>query len=130
VMHQEQPPSSKDIDKDLKWMCKNLGFVSGRDTRETSIRLFQKIIKDLSKNKEVRTSELEKETNTDRGTINHHIRNYIASGFMIREKNKIRMRSSSVKKTLIEIHRDVDRVFEDLEYIAEEIDKELGFGNR
>jgi|GEM_PF-123448 len=130
VIQDKQPPTKKDINKDLRWMCRSLGFVSGRDTQETSIKLFKKIIKELSQNRVVRTAELEKETGISRGAINHHIRSYINAGFLVREKNRIKMRSSSVKKTMEEIQRDADRIFENLKSIAEEIDKELGFDNR
>lgn len=130
ILEDREPPSTPDVEKDIKWLCKSLGFVSGRDRHETSVKIFKNIIRKIANEQEICTKELAKEMEVSRGTVNHHLRNFITSGFFTRDRRSIRMRSTSMKKTLEEIHRDVDRIFEDMEKIAQEIDEEMGFQNR
>ena len=54
----------------------------------------------------------------------------MTSGFVIKDGNKYLLRSSSLYETINEIHRDIDRLFENIEQIAIEIDERMGIKRR
>jgi predicted transcriptional regulator len=70
----------------------------------------------------ITTKQLADELDVTRGTVNHHLRDFVKAGILTREKRTIRLRANSLERTIREVKRDADRIFEDLERMAEELD--------
>ncbi len=120
------PPPSDSLEQELEWVCKSLGFVSGRDIDEISLKIFETILHLLSTGNPPTSEQIARELDIARGRVNHHLRNYICSGFLLREKNRIYLRGGTLKQTILELKKDADRIFSDLLEIAEEIDQAMG----
>jgi predicted transcriptional regulator len=62
--------------------------------------------------------------------VNHHLRNLNDSGLVYRKKRLIYLRGGSLKAAVKEMRKDSERIFDELEYMAEEIDSRIGIKNR
>jgi predicted transcriptional regulator len=62
--------------------------------------------------------------------VNHHLRNLINTGLIYREKRMLYLRGGSLKAAVQEMRKDSERMFDELEAIAGEIDQEMGIRNR
>ena len=125
-----EQPRKKDINLDLDWICNSMGFSSGRDIDDTAARIFDDIVNDIARRQEVTSQNIASELDITVNTVNHHMRNFVASGFFVRRRNVIFLRGGSMKRTILEIKRDADRMFEDLLIMAEEVDRKLKIENR
>lgn len=121
-------PSPHNLDHDIEWLCHSLGLCAGRDLDQISAQIVAEI---LSRPHAALSSQLlAHELKTTVGRINHHLRNLIASGILYREKRRIKLRGGSLKAAVQEIRKDTERVLDDIETMAEEIDVKLGIKNR
>ncbi len=62
--------------------------------------------------------------------VNHHLRNLNDSGLLYRKKRLIYLRGGSLKTAVQEMRKDSERILDELENIAEEIDTLMGVKNR
>lgn len=62
--------------------------------------------------------------------VNHHLRNLNDSGLLYRKKRLIYLRGGSLKAAVKEMRKDSERILDELESIAEEIDSIMGLKNR
>ncbi len=129
IRHLEKPPQ-KNIDDDLNWIFNSLGLSSGRDIKCLANEIVKYIIKTSSQGLNVSSDKIAADLNLTRYTVNHHLRNLINSGLLYRDKRLIYLRGGTLKAALQELRKDIDRIFDELELMAEEIDAELGFVNR
>jgi predicted transcriptional regulator len=125
-----EKPIDPDLDKDIDWICKSLGFVSSRDFEETASKIFNVIIKARSKNMELTSEQISKQINVTRGAIMHHLKLYIDSGLITQKKTKYVLRTRSIEKTIDEIELDILRVLDNIKKMAKEIDEKLGLKER
>jgi predicted transcriptional regulator len=65
-----------------------------------------------------------------RGAVIHQLNRLAEAGLIRKDGRKYYLREGSVYRTIKEVERDVQRMFEDLEQMALEIDEELGFKRR
>lgn len=118
------------VEQDLDWLCKSLGLVTSRDKDETSARIFQLVVEAAAQKRGVTSDLLAEMTHITRGAVVHHINSFISSGIIVKEQRTYVLRTQSIKKTVEEIQKDADRIFEDLKKIAEELDQKLGLAYR
>ncbi len=130
ILKQYDRPKEDNVDKDIAWFCDSLGIVSGRDTAYTASRIVVDIINMASKDKRIFSELLAENLELNQNLINHHIRNLINSGLIIRERKQILIRGGSLKEAVREIRKDALRILDTIEEIAEEIDEELNLKNR
>lgn len=123
-------PVEDDIEKDLDWLCHTLGLVSGRDIDKTVIKLLKTILYSQIEGRGITSDELADKLSLSRGTIDYHLRSLIDLGLLTRDKNLIKLRSSSLLRTISEIKKEVDDIFEEVFKISEHLDKHFGLKNR
>lgn len=123
-------PNEKDLEKDLEWFCNSFGFCSGRDTSFSAIRVLSILLKKFADKTHIRSDSIAKSLGLSTGIVNHHVRNLTDSGLVFREKKKIVLRGGSLQCAVEEMRKDANRIFDEIELIARDIDKSLGIKNR
>jgi len=130
ILRHLEKPRVKSLEEDLLWFCNSFGFTSGRDIENTSTKIIFALLDKLS-NDEVTSSEaLSKDLEMKISRVNHHLRNLNDSGLVYRKKRLIYLRGGSLKAAVKEMRKDSERIFDELEYMAEEIDSRIGIKNR
>lgn len=120
-------PAPGNLNQDIDYLCKSLGYFSKRDKNDTAGKIFRLLVKDACEPGKCLTSdEIAEKLNLTRGAIVHHLNNFISSGIVIKEQNKYRLRSLSLQKSMEEIRSDIDRIMKQMIKIASEIDEKLG----
>ncbi len=120
-------PAPGDIREDIDFICQSFGYFSQRDKNCTAGKIFRILVKETAENSEGLTSdEIAEKLDLTRGAIVHHLNNFIEAGLVIRSNNLYRLRSSSLQKSIDEIREDMERIFNEMMKIANEIDEKLG----
>ncbi len=118
-------PRRSRMDDELEWLCESLGFCRGRDIDSISKQIVSCLMNPRYIEEGVTSEELARRLDMPLSRVNHHLRNLIDAGFVYRAKRKIYLRGGSVKSAVEELRKDADRIFNDLEQIAEEMDRVL-----
>ncbi|WP_292371985.1 MULTISPECIES: helix-turn-helix domain-containing protein [unclassified Methanosarcina] len=130
ILRYLEKPHVKSLEDDLLWLCDSFGFSSGRDTENTATRIVFSLLDRLS-NDEITSSEaLAEDLEIKISRVNHHLRNLNDSGLLYRKKRMVYLRGGSLKAAVKEMRKDSERIFDELESIAEEIDLRVGIKNR
>lgn len=130
ILRHLEKPQIKSLEEDLLWLCDSFGFSSGRDTENTATRIVFSLLDKIS-NDEITSSEvLAEDLDIKTSRVNHHLRNLSNSGLLYRKKRLIYLRGGSLKAAVKEMRKDSERIFDELESIAEEIDSRIGIKNR
>lgn len=119
-------PAPGSLTGDIDFICQSFGYFSQRDKNNTAGRIFRLLVKDTSEGEGLTSDEIAEELELSRGAIVYHLNNFISAGLVIKEKNRYRLRSQSLQKSIEEIRQDAQRIFNEMLKIAEEIDEELG----
>ncbi len=118
-------PSVTDLEGDLDWICRCLGFLESRDKDRTAAKIFRFLLEAMKEGKGRSSDELAGEIGLTRGAVVHHLNKLIQSGLVIRREGQYELRGRSLQRTVREIKRDIDRIFENMEQVAQSIDKSL-----
>jgi predicted transcriptional regulator len=130
ILNKLDKPKNKSLESDAKWICESLGFSSGRDIENTSTKVIISLLKNLSSDGVTSSEAIAKDLDIKVSRVNYHIRNLINSGLVYREKKLLHLRGGSLKTAIQEMRKDTDRIFEELESVAEGIDNKMGLKNR
>jgi predicted transcriptional regulator len=122
--------STIDFEKDLEWICRSFAFMEPRDKRKTAYNIFRAIVETARTNEGLSSDQLAEKLALSRGTMIHHLKKMMKSGLVIRHENQYKLRDRSLKSTIEEVQRDINRIFEDLQNVAETIDDTLGLLSR
>ena len=123
-------PPTVEIEQDLEWICKSFGFLETRDKNRTAYLIFRAIVEAARKDEGVSSEKLAQELILSRGTMVHHLNKMIKSGLVIHHEGQYKLRGRSLKSTVIEIQKDVDRFFSDLQNVVETVDQNIGLQSR
>lgn len=118
-------PPSADLDEDVEWICRCFGFLESRDKEKTAARIFKALLEAMKKGKGLSSDELAEKIGLTRGTMVHHLNKLIQSGLIVRREGLYELRGMSLQRTVQETKRDVNRVFENIEKIAQTIDEAI-----
>jgi len=130
ILRHLEKPRVKSLEEDLLWLCNSFGFSSGRDTENTSTRIIFSLLDKLSNNEITSSEALAEDLEMKISRVNHHLRNLNDSGLLYRKKRLIYLRGGSLKAAVKEMRKDSERIFDELEIIAGEIDSRIGIKNR
>lgn len=127
IINEVDLPRRKRVKEEVRWICNSLGFSSGRDIEDTSFKIIDELLNQFKRNEIVSSEDISKSLKIETPCINHHLRNFINSGFILREKRKVILRGGSLTSAIEEIQKDCDRMFEKILKVSREIDKEFNF---
>ncbi len=130
ILRQYDKPKEEGVSRDIDWFCDSFGLSSGRDISSTSTKIITDILSQAAEERRIYSETLANDLQLSQNLINHHLRNLINSGLIIRERKQILLRGGSLKEAVAEIRRDALRILDVIEEIAEEIDHELGLRHR
>lgn len=119
-------PKNDKVKEDIRWICESLGFMSGRDTEDTSFKIMFKLLQEFRNDEIIATETIAKSLKLEPPTVNHHLRNLLETGVIVREKRKVVLRGGSLSSAIEEMRRDSDKLFERVLEIARKIDEEIG----
>jgi predicted transcriptional regulator len=130
ILRNIEKPHIKNLEEDLLWLCDSFGFSSGRDVENTATRIIFSLLDKLSNDEVISSEALAGDLNIKVSRVNHHLRNLNDSGLLYRKKRLIYLRGGSLKAAVREMRKDSERIFDELEDAAEEIDSIIGIKNR
>jgi len=130
ILRNIEKPHIKCLEENLIWFCDSFGFSSGRDIEKTATKIIFSLVDKLSNNEVTSSEDLAGDLNITISRVNHHIRNLNDSGLLYRKKRLLYLRGGSLKAAVKEMRKDSERIFDELENIAEEIDSIKGIQNR
>ena len=130
ILRNLEKPRIKSLEEDFLWFCDSFGFSSGRDTESTANRIIFSLLERLSNDSESSSETLAEDLDMKISRVNHHLRNLNESGLLYRKKRLIYLRGGSLKAAVKEMRKDSERILDELESIAEEIDLMMGLKNR
>ena len=130
ILRNIDKPHIKSLEEDLSWFCDSFGFSSGRDVENTATKIIFSLLDRLSNEEEISSEALAGDLDIKISRVNHHLRNLNDSGLLYRKKRLIYLRGGSLKAAVREMRKDSERIFDELENAAEEIDTIIGIKNR
>jgi predicted transcriptional regulator len=130
ILRNIEKPRIKSLEEDLLWFCDSFGFSSGRDIENTATRIIYSLLAKLSDDSEISSEALAGDLDIKVSRVNHHLRNLNDSGLLYRKKRLIYLRGGSLKAAVREMRKDSERILDELENAAEEIDSIVGIKNR
>jgi predicted transcriptional regulator len=125
-----EKPREKTLEKDVYWLCDSFGLSSGRDIDNMATRIVLSLLDSISEKERASSELIADSLDTNLSRVNHHLRNLINTGLIYREKRMLYLRGGSLKAAVQEMRKDSERMFDELEAIAGEIDQEMGIRNR
>ncbi|MEM2875928.1 MAG: helix-turn-helix domain-containing protein [Candidatus Bathyarchaeia archaeon] len=123
-------PPTADLDKDVEWFCKCFGFLESRDKEKTAARIFKTLLEAMKQGKGLSSDELAEKIGLTRGTMVYHLNKLIQSGLAVHREGRYELRGMSLRRTVQEVRRDINRVLENIEQVAQSIDEALGLTYR
>lgn len=121
----EDHPDSNDINAYLQWFCQTLGMFNLRDKEKSCYRLFIELLKSLKSKGSMSSDELASQLNIARSTVIHHLNSLISAGLVIPRDGKYILRVDNLQDLVKLVKEDVEKVFTNLDAVAEKLDKEL-----
>ncbi len=125
VIKEVDRPRSGRISDELRWLCDSLGLSSGRDIEDMSFKIMHKLLEEFKRDDIVETERIAKALKVDSPRVNHHIRNFMETGVVFREKRKVALRGGSLSAAIKELRRDSEKLFDKLLETARKIDRKM-----
>ena len=125
-----QRPVMNDVNADLQWFGQSLGLFGERDKDKSCFRLFIELLKALRKGELLNSDELAERVGLSRGTVVHHMHKLMDSGIVVTRNGYYILRVDNLGTLIMEMKKDMNRVFEDLTAMASELDHALGLENK
>ncbi len=125
-----EKPRDKNLEDDVRWLCDSFGLSSGRDTEDMVLRIIMDMLRMLAEEDRVTSESIADNLDVRLARVNHHLRNLIGSGMIYRRKRLLYLRGGSLKAAVQEMRKDSERILDELEVMAEEIDRKMGLKNR
>ena len=126
ILHHIPLPARKELHEETYWLCDTLGLSAGRDLEDLSTKIVLSLLTESSKKEGVTSEHLADLLGITVGRVNHHLRNLSRSGFVYRERRLVYLRGRSMRESVQELRRDAERIFDELENVASEIDMMMG----
>ena len=129
-IRQRELPAPKNPEMDFEWFCRSLGLVGPRDAQMTTSRVFKAIVMATKRYGGISIPELVEVLGLSRTAVVHHLQEIWDTGLLTKDGMRFRLRRYNIKSTVEEIEQDLNRIFERIKKMAEDVDEELGFPSR
>ncbi len=126
VVKKVERPFSGNVDDQIEWICKCLGFFEDIDKEKTAANIFREIVIASEKGNFLSSTEISRKVTMSRGSVINHLNRLQRAGLVVRQGRLYSSRSKSIFRTIKEIEEDIDRVFRHMEETARRIDKKFG----
>ncbi len=103
----------------------SLGLFSTRDKDKSCYRIFILLIKALKLNLEMSSDEIASQTGLTRGTVIHHLNHLMETGIVTSNRGKYFLNVRNLEELVEQMRKSVNLVFDDLNYLAKNIDRTL-----
>ncbi len=123
-------PKKIDIDRDFSWVVRSLGLSGTGDTDTIKYKILRNAIEDIAKDGSSTSERISGNLGLSVQRVNYHLRPMIDSGFLYRDKRRIYVRKGSIASAVEEIRKDANRMLDDVERIARQLDEGMGLRNR
>jgi orotate phosphoribosyltransferase-like protein len=107
----------------------NFWFSGIQDKQKTAYLIFKALLESAVQNNGLTSDELAEKLNLTRGTMIHHLNKMMKSVGHF-PWGKFKLREKSLKSTVEEIQRDINRLFENVIEVSENVDHTLGLVSR
>ena len=118
---------SQDVNQELQWLGNALGLFNLRDKESSCFRVFITLVKRAKNNEPISSDGIAEKLDLSRSTVLHHLNRLVDAGIVVREKGGFALREANLSQVVKNIHQDVETTFSELQKIADEIDKKLGY---
>jgi len=125
-----ETPLTSDKDSDIEWICRCFGFMEPRDKQKTATKIFAALVEAVGKKGSISSDELAEKIGVTRAAVVHHLNRMMGSGLAIQRHGSYQLRMQGVESTIVEVQRDVMRVFENLRRVSREIDQAMNIPHR
>lgn len=125
ILQKKKIPISDDIESDIEWLCESLGLIGPKDKDKTGIKIFRVIIECSREGRGISSSELCERFQLSKTAVVYHLNNLIRSGVVERRNTEYYLRERNILRTIMEIKHDIERIFTEIEEMADIIDREL-----
>jgi predicted transcriptional regulator len=123
-------PLTTDKDSDVDWICKCFGFTEPRDKNKTAAKIFAALVEAIKEKGSISSDELAEKVGVTRAAVVHHLNRMMGSGLVVRRHGSYQLRMQGVESTVVEVQRDILRVFENLRKVSREIDEAMNIPHR
>ena len=116
-------PPEHNIDEEIVWLCSSLGFCEQIDKDRTAAAIFRSLLENTHEGVGLRSDDISERIGKSRGAVVNHLNKLISSGLIVRRGTRYELRERNLQNTINEMHRDMERMFQDMEEVAAQIDK-------
>ena len=125
VIHRTRKPEAENVNEELRWFCDSLGLFGERDKDKSCFRMFVILLKSLNKEDGLTSDDISERISLSRGTVVFHLHKLMASGLVVQDMSRYKLRVESLSSLIGEIESDLLKTMDDLRQVAEDIDKRL-----
>ena len=118
-------PSGSSVDSEIEWFCSTLGLCEHMRDDESATRIFRCLLERGRYGRGLRSDDISERVGKSRGAVVNQLNKLMAAGLVARRGTRYELREDTLLNTLVEMRRDLERVFEDMEDIARKIDEDL-----
>lgn len=119
------PPSKPDLNTRLQFFSQSLGLFGSRDKEKSCFRIFIALIEAKKASRMLSSDEIAEKANLTRATAIHHLKNLEEHGLIKQEQKRYALRCNSFSALIQQLEKESQGLFENLEEVAEELDKKL-----
>ncbi len=119
----KERPHGRDVNAHLLYIMEVLG--AGRFSKEYA-RILRDVVNLMRRGECLYITDYAPTIGRKRTALSYHIQKLVHMGVLRRTGRGYTLRASNFERTIEEIRRDVERIFEDLLRIARELDEMLG----
>jgi len=85
IIQEIDKPHRNYLQDEVKWICESLGLTSGRDTEDMSFKIMYDLLNQFQSNDIVPSEEVARSLSVDTPRVNHHLRNLMDTGIIIKK---------------------------------------------
>jgi len=137
ILRRKELPRPADPDEDFGWMCYSLGICGKSQIEDDegeptpAVRLFRTIVSESASGRNgITINRLSERIEMSRTAVVHHLSRMESSGLIVRKGREYRLRRYSLERTIGEVRDDIEKMFDEFESMAQELDTEFGFKKR
>lgn len=115
-------PNAALRDKNLRWVCNSLGFVSTRDSDETAYKIMECLTTAAKEGRGMTSDELSGHVKPTIGSVIYHLKKLMKSGLIVKMGSCYELRMESLRSTIEEIQREINMALDDVKTVSADID--------